>query len=151
MNKNASEATKTLQIQRLINGLQNQFDPEDVNDKNIAKLHYAEQEKMLELIIKNMSSEQRIELLMQICNPSQRPQVINCIRPVDVSEFWPQLKKERRMEIFAAFTDIERMKFMVCSDLLTPDLKIRLWDNIGKESRLKMWKSTMNVLVTKHC
>ena len=55
------------------------------------------------------------------------------------------------MEIFAAFTDIERMKFMVCSDLLTSDLKIRLWDNIGKESRLKMWRSTMNVLVTKHC
>ena len=55
------------------------------------------------------------------------------------------------MEIFAAFTDIERMKFMVCSDLLTSDLKIRLWDNIGKESRLKMWRSTMNVLVTKFC
>ena len=48
MNKNASEVTKTLQIRRLINGLQNQFDPDDINDKIITKLLYAEQEKMLE-------------------------------------------------------------------------------------------------------
>lgn len=48
MNKNASEATKTLQIRRLINGMKNTFDPSDDNDKIITQLLHAEQATMLE-------------------------------------------------------------------------------------------------------
>ena len=42
MNKNASEATKTLQIRRLINGMKNTFDPNDANDKIITQLLHKE-------------------------------------------------------------------------------------------------------------
>ena len=40
------------------------------------------------------------------------------------------------MEIFNEFSAAEKMKFMVNTDVLTPDLKIRLWDNVGKANRL---------------
>ena len=55
------------------------------------------------------------------------------------------------MEIFAAFEPAQKMKFMVTDDYLTADLKIRLWDNIGKESRLKMWRSTIIRDVVQQC
>lgn len=48
MNKNASEATKTLQIRRLINGMKNTFDPSDENDSIITQLLYKEQGNMLD-------------------------------------------------------------------------------------------------------
>ena len=48
MNKNASEATKTLQIRRLINGMKNTFDPNDENDRIITQLLHKEQATMLE-------------------------------------------------------------------------------------------------------
>ena len=48
MNKNASEDMKTLQIRRLINGLNNKFSATDENDKIITKLLVKEQENMLE-------------------------------------------------------------------------------------------------------
>ena len=92
-----------------------------------------------------------IELLMQICTPEQRPKIIDCLHTGDVQKFWPLLEKERRMEIFAAFEPAQKMKFMVCDDYLTADLKIRLWDNIGKESRLQMWRSTNNSAVAQQC
>ena len=55
------------------------------------------------------------------------------------------------MEIFAAFEPAQKMKFMVTDDYLTADLKIRLWDNIGKESHLQMWRSTTNRGVVQQC
>ena len=55
------------------------------------------------------------------------------------------------MEIFAALQPTQKMKFMVSDDYLTADLKIRLWDNIGKESRLQMWRSTNNSGVVLQC
>lgn len=56
MIKNANEDTKTLQIRRLINGLNNSFSPTDENDKMITELLAEEQSNMLETIIVNMSS-----------------------------------------------------------------------------------------------
>ena len=45
------------------------------------------------------------------------------------------------MEIFDKFTPPEKMKFMISTEVLTAELKIRLWDNIGKENRLDIWRS----------
>ena len=56
MIKNANEDTKTLQIRRLINGLNNSFSPTDENDQMITELLAEEQSNMLETIIVNMSS-----------------------------------------------------------------------------------------------
>ena len=84
MNQYASEHIKTLQIRRLINGLNTTFDPNDHNDKIITKLLMKEQGTMLEQIIGNMSNIQMIELLMQICTPEQRPKIIDCLHTGDV-------------------------------------------------------------------
>ena len=88
---------------------------------------------------------------MNICDEEQRPKVIECLRPKDVKEFWPLLSKERRMEIFAKFTAPEKMKFIVSTEILHADLKIRLWDNIGKENRLEIWRSCKTFEVIEHC
>ena len=91
-----------------------------------------EQGTLLTQIINNMSSVQKIELLLQILRPEQRPKIIECLRPEDVRTFWPLLLKERRMEIFAAMEPSLKYKYLTAEEYLTPDLKVRLWDNIGK-------------------
>lgn len=87
---------------------------------------------------------------MQILTDKQRTQVIDCIRPVDVKEFWPLMTKERRMEIFGAFDMSKRIQFLLNDEMLSSDLKIRLWDNIGKSMRLAIWDKTSDEIFVRN-
>ena len=55
------------------------------------------------------------------------------------------------MEIFNAFNPAEKMNFMTNTEVLTSDLKIRLWDNIGKDNRLAIWRSCSEQEVYEYC
>ena len=59
----------------------------------------------------------------------------------EVCAFWMLLNKEMRVKCFKSFDAKFKLEFFI-SDYLDDDMKHRLWDNIGKEARLQMWKLT---------
>ena len=61
------------------------------------------------------------------------------------------MQKTRRIEIFDSLEDGIRFEFMVSDKFLLPKQKVILWDNIGKDNRIKMWKSASDRKVIRHC
>ena len=138
---NSSTETKDMQIRRLINKQQNFFNEDDPNDRTLVEIFRNNQETLgEEFFQKHVSRGQKAEILMSMLDPAQRGQVIETLRLEDVSPFWGVLSKERRMDCWANFSDELKFNFMVTEKYMSEDQKRRLWDNIGKEKRLEMWR-----------
>ena len=137
---NSDEETKDRQIRRLMNKQKNSFSAEDESDKMILDLLKKHQAECLDNLLTDMNSSQKAEILMQMLEQKQRGQLIELLDPRDVREFWGILSKERRMNCWDNFDDTLKFKTLIEDVYLNLDQKHRLWDNIGKDRRLAMWK-----------
>ena len=87
---------------------------------------------------------------MQMLHADQRGKLFTWLEKEDVTKFWSILDKDRRMDSFDTFDGAFKFDFMV-GEFLDESQKHRLWDNIGQQKRLAMWKSARNAEIVPDC